>query len=182
MKTLLAIVLVLSAADIAFAQKPATVKAECRKVLEENFEACNEKDLKGLIATCSRYTGTRAQGLEFMREAQKMFDETSVIMRVEKMELLSFDPPEAVFLVRQSTLPNNESDHKPKGPGLNYRHHSALLPEWQEVEYQQKFWYEGGKWKVHLILTPPVPVEGTKPLLAEQGPGDGGFIGEAIQK
>ena len=116
MKILFSVLVFLSAANIAFAQKPATVKAECRKVLEQNFEACNEKDLKGLVATCSRYTGTRAQGLEFMREAQKMFDETSVIMRVEKMELLSFDPPEAVFLVRQSTLPNNESDHKPKGP------------------------------------------------------------------
>jgi len=177
MKNFLAVVLVLCCAGVAEAQKFGTVKDECRSVLEKNFKACEDKDLRALMSTISKRVGTRAQGLEFAGEAQKMFDETSVLMKLEKFELLNFSPPEATFLVRQSTRPNNEEDHKPKKPGLNFRHHSALLPEWQEVEYQQKFWYEGGKWRVHLVITKPEPVAGTLPFMAERSEDDDSLAG-----
>jgi hypothetical protein len=53
-----------------------------RAVLEENFQACNEENLKKLLGTTSRFTGTPQQMAEFATEAKQMFESCDVYMRL----------------------------------------------------------------------------------------------------
>ena len=133
---------------------------ECRAILEQNFQAINAEDIKALMATTSSKTGTPAQMAEFRAEAEQMFEDTNVYMRIDGFELYKFKPPYAYAYVNQLTLPKSEDDHYPREQGkLNFRHHSALLPEHQLVQYRQKFHYENGKWKLHRVVSPPQPVD-----------------------
>jgi hypothetical protein len=130
-----------------------------RAVLEENFQAINEEDLKKLLGTASCYTGTQQEMAEFAAEAKQMFKDTDVYMRLVEFELVRFQPPMAEAVVKQLTLPPHEKDSLPATPGkLYFRNHSALLPESQLVKYRQLFRFEGGKWKVHRIISTPEPV------------------------
>lgn len=138
------------------------VEAGCRAVLEDNFQACNNENLKALMKTCSRYSGTREEGLEFMREAQSMFDEADVYMRLTGFKLVKVEGPFAYAYVNQLTLPAAQKDDPRTGNAElsgYFRHNSGLLPKWQEVQYLQAFHFENGKWKVHRLLSEPVPVE-----------------------
>lgn len=128
-----------------------------RAILEENFQALTAENLPALMATTSRYSGSPAQVAEFKREAQQMFDDTDVYVRLVNFQLVKFQPPRAYAIVQQLTLPADEADHRPRQGELNFRHHSALLPEYQLVEYKQRFNFENGQWKVHRVVTPPVP-------------------------
>jgi len=130
-----------------------------REVLEQNFQAVNEEDLKKLLSTMSQNVGTPEQISEFKEQAESMFRETDVYMRLVDFQLTAFQPPMAEALVKQMTLPANEKDSPPATPGkLHFRNHSALLPDSQLVEYRQLFRLEGGKWKVHQIISAPTPV------------------------
>lgn len=128
-----------------------------RAVLEANFQALTAENLPALMATTSRYSGSPAQVAEFKQEAQQMFDDTDVYVRLVNFQLVKFQPPRAYAIVQQLTLPADEADHQPRQGKLNFRHHSALLPEYQLVEYKQRFNFENGQWKVHRVVTPPVP-------------------------
>ncbi len=84
-------VLLLSACASAFALDPASPVAQreakkMRAVLEENFQACNEENLKKLLGTTSRFTGTPQQMAEFAAEVKQMFDDTDVSVRVVDVE------------------------------------------------------------------------------------------------
>jgi len=149
------------------------VEKGCRAILEDNFQACNAENLKALIKTCSRYTGTREEGLEFMREAQSMFDETDVYMRLTGFKLVKVEGPFAYAYVNQLTLPAAQKDD-PRTDNAElsgyFRHNSALLPKWQEVQYLQVFHLDAGKWKLHRIISEPVPVESGVDLDARAAP------------
>ncbi len=130
---------------------------QMRAALEANFQALTAEDLPALMATTSRYSGSPAEVAEFKQEAQQMFADTDVYVRLVNFQLVKFQPPRAYAIVQQLTLPADEADHQPRQGKLNFRHHSALLPEYQLVEYKQRFNFENGEWKVHRIVTPPVP-------------------------
>ena len=60
-----------------------------RKVLEENFRACNEENIKALMATQSP---TMPGLAEFHRESLKMFAETDVYLSLNSFELIRYRP------------------------------------------------------------------------------------------
>ncbi len=124
-----------------------------RKVLEENFRACNEENIKALMATQSP---TMPGLAEFHRESLKMFAETDVYLSLNSFELIRYRPPFAVARVVQVTLPRDEKDRE-AGSVLQqeYRGNTALLPEWERAVYTQQFKKEGGKWRLHGILETP---------------------------
>lgn len=128
-----------------------------RAAVQENFQACNEEDVKALVATCSK----QSPGLdEFAKEAETLFEKTDVYMRLADFELLELRPPHAAARIVQITLPKDEKD-KTKGEPkeIFYQEHSALLPKWECCEYTQTFRKENGQWKLYLITTEPKPVK-----------------------
>jgi len=138
-----------------------------RAVLEENFQACNEENLKKLLGTTSRFTGTSEQMAEFSAEAKQMFEDTDVYMRLVDFQLTDFSPPIAYATVIQLTLPADEkgSDEDLANRKLgttHFRSNSALLPEYELCSYRQRFNFEGGKWKVHKVVSRPVKAEWPK--------------------
>jgi hypothetical protein len=143
------------------AQREAT---KMRKVLSENFQAINEENLKKLIGTTSRFTGTPQEMAEFAAEAEQMFKDTDVYMRLVDFQLTDFSPPFADAQVTQLTLPAEDKDTQDARPGkamgrLEFRDKSALLPEFELCTYKQRFHFENGKWKVHRVLSQPVKAE-----------------------
>jgi hypothetical protein len=76
-----------------------------RAVLEENFRACNEENLNKLPGTTSHFTGTWEQMAEFAAEAEQMFEDTDVYMRLVDFELTDFGPPVAYATVIQLKPP-----------------------------------------------------------------------------
>lgn len=143
-----------SAAPPAKPSRVAQKEAEqIRSALEANFQACNNEDVEALTATLSK----DLPGVpEFAKEAKDTFDQTDAYFRLADFELMDVRPPLAVARVVQITVPKDEKD---RTTGTNeqifYRGQSGLLPQWECVEYLQGFRKEGGKWKVHTILTKP---------------------------
>jgi aldehyde:ferredoxin oxidoreductase len=152
--------LAIVALGTARGEMPGAVAAACQAILTENMQAIVHEDADALIETMSTQTGTPAQFAEFRQQAEEMFEATDVYMHVAKFELYSYNPPYAEAWVLQQTTPKNAEDHYPVEPGrLNFRHHSALLPEHKLVVYRQRFHKENGQWKVHLVLSQPEPVD-----------------------
>ena len=145
--------------DSPIAQREAK---KMRTVLEENFQAVNEENLKKLIGTTSRFTGTRQEIAEFAAEAEQMFKDTDIYMRLVDFQLTDFTPPFADVQVTQLTRPAEDTqDARPgKAMGrLEFRNKSALLPEYELCAYKQRFHFENGRWKVHRVLSKPVKAE-----------------------
>ena len=164
-------VIVCGAANAADSVKK--VEVGCRAILEDNFQACNDESVKALMGTCSSYTGTREEGLALRREAQSMFDETDVYMRLTGFKLVKVEFPYAYAYVNQLTLPAAQKDAPRTGNAElsgYFRHNSGLLPKWQEVQYLQKFHFDGGKWMVHRLVSEPVRVEAGVDLDKDTGP------------
>ncbi len=124
-----------------------------RRVLEENFRACNEENIRALMATISP---TMPGLAEFHNESLKMFGDTDVYLSLDSFELIGYRPPVAVARVVQVTLPRDEKDRE-AGSELQqrYRGNTALLPEWERAVYTQQFKKEGGKWRLYGILETP---------------------------
>lgn len=146
--------------DVACTAEPDSLRPEIRreaekirKVLEENFRACTEENIKALMATQSPTSPGLAK---FYREALQMFAETDVYLRLDRFELIAYRPPLAVARVVQVTLPRDEKDRE-AGSELQqqYRGSTALLPEWERAVYTQQFKKEGGKWRLYGILERP---------------------------
>lgn len=147
----------------AFALPPDTPVAKreaqtMRAVPEHNFQAINEENLKKLLGTASRYTGTQQEMVEFAAEAKQMFRDTDVYMRLVEFTLTDFAPPIAYATVIQFTLP---ADERGSDVGLanrklgttHFRSNSALLPEYEMCSYRQRFNFEGGSWPTICGLT-----------------------------
>ncbi len=146
--------------DSPIAQREAK---KMRKVLDDNFQAINEESLKKLIGTTSRFTGTPQEMAEFAAEAEQMFKDTDVYMRLVDFQLTDFSPPFADAQVTQLTLPAEDKDTQDARPGeatgrLEFRDKSALLPEFELCTYKQRFHFENGKWKVHRVVSEPEKV------------------------
>ena len=144
------------------ADKVQRVEEECRAVLEQNFGAVVNEDWSQLKATLSKSVGTPEQIAEFKEEAEKVFEATDVYLRLVDFKIIDLRGAMAEAMVIQMTLPADEKDREPVRHarlGVNFKHHSALLPEFEVVKYRQRFRYEGGKWKVHIIVGKPIPTD-----------------------
>jgi hypothetical protein len=136
------------------------ISESCQAVLDQNMQSMVTEDVDALMATISPEVGSPAQLAEFRREAEEVFAATDIYMRCVGFKLYAVNKMYADAWVIQQTTPKNENDHHPVVQGeLNFRHNSALLPEHQLVAYKQRFHRQNGKWKLHLVLSEPQPVD-----------------------
>lgn len=146
-------------AGLAFGAEHQAIATQTRAVLERNFQACNNEDITALMDTQARSL-PKADMDEFRAEAEKMFADTDVYMRLAEFQLLKVQLPFAAARVVQVTLPGDEADRQnPEAARRFYRSHTMLLPEYERVEYIQTFKREGGKWRLWEIVTRPKPVD-----------------------
>jgi hypothetical protein len=167
LRALLAAICAFACLDPVFALPPDSPLAQqeaekMRAVLEANFQAINEENLPALLQTCSRVSGTPEQMAEFASQAKEMFEDTDVYMRLVDFKLTKFQPPRAYATVIQLTLPADQKDAADPEPGgqmgkLEFRHKSALLPEYELSTYKQRFSFENGQWKVHRVVSHVYP-------------------------
>lgn len=160
MKSVLYALVIVSVSAVTYAAQPdAQAVAEgCRAVLEQNLQAVTAEDIDAMWATLSTQTGNRAEMTELRQETEAMFKDADVYMRVAGFQLTKIEPPYAYALVNQLTTPAKDDTDATQGE-LHYRHHSGLLPAHRLVQYEQKFHFENGKWKVHRITSQPQPAD-----------------------
>ena len=124
--------------------------AAIRDLVERNFQACNEEDLKKLMAL---HTSNCPDREEFAKECQKMFDETDVYIRLIDLKFLDAwmagpHGPRVIVQVTQWTVPKDQDvDYS------EYRQRSALLPPYELCEYQLRCQTENNEWKCHAIVS-----------------------------
>lgn len=126
----------------------AAAQVAITEAVEANFRACTEENLKALMAAHTSNCPDREQ---FMKEAQKMFDETDVYVRLVKLEILDTwttgpNGPRAIVNVWQWTVPKDEEIEYSE-----YRSRSAMLPKYELCEYQLRLHVENNQWKCHSI-------------------------------
>lgn len=121
--------------------------AAIREVMERNFQASSAEDLKAVMATMTSNCPDREN---FMRECQKMFDDTDVYIRlVDCKWITSWRDSKGLWAaveIKQWTVPKDD-----KVEYSEYRHRSGLLPKWELCEYQLYARVENGQWKAHVI-------------------------------
>ena len=124
--------------------------AAIRDLVERNFQACNEEDLKKLLAL---HTTNCPDRDEFAKECQKMFDETDVYIRLIDLKFVDAwmagtHGPRVIVQVTQWTVPKDQDiDYS------DYRKQSALLPPYELCEYQLRCQTENNEWKCHAIVS-----------------------------
>jgi hypothetical protein len=131
-------------------EKPDYVEAATaaiREVMEQNFRAHTAEDLKALMDTMTSNCPDREN---FMKECQKMFDDTDVYIRlVDCKWITSWRDTKGLWAavdIKQWTVPKDEDvDY------TEYRQRSGLLPKWELCEYQLYARVENGRWKAHAI-------------------------------
>ena len=152
--------LVAISCQAAVAADTQQVAAACRASVEANFQACTEENIAALLATISKNAGSREEGIEFVREAKELFAETDLYVKLTGFRLDDVQGRFAYATVNQLTLPAAEKGRKARPEKVAYRHNSGMLPEWEEVQYTQKFVYENGRWLGLRIVSQPVAVGG----------------------
>jgi len=122
-----------------------------RAALDNNFEAYNREDVKGMMATLSP---TLPRRNEFKAESTVFFRDNDAYISVLDFELLEVRGQFAVARVVQGTSLRDGAP-EPTEEQAFYRDHSKLLPEEERTEYLQAFKRENGKWRLWLLLSPP---------------------------
>ena len=121
--------------------------AAIREVMERNFQASSAEDLKAVMATMTSNCPDREN---FMKECQKMFDDTDVYIRlVDCKWITSWRDSKGLWAavdIKQWTVPKDDEVEYSE-----YRHRSGLLPKWELCEYQLYARVEKGQWKAHVI-------------------------------
>ena len=155
--------------------------AALRAVVEANFAAQTEGDVKALMATISpRIAGP--QRVEFEREVRDYVKlETGLQLRLLSLTVITFYNPfikaaatgktvprqggcSAVAEVVQLTVPKGISHAElaeyPKELSTAFRHDSAMLPSSEVVKYmlQLEYDFQARCWKVHKITSAVRPV------------------------
>ena len=121
--------------------------AAIRETMERNFQACTAEDLDAVMDTMTSNCPDREN---FMKECQKMFDDTDVyIGLVDCKWITSWRDSKGLWAavdIKQWTVPKNDEVEYSE-----YRHRSGLLPKWELCEYQLHCRVEKGEWKAHAI-------------------------------
>jgi len=132
----------------------ASDREEMLEVLSENFRACNDEDIKGLMATCSVDMPDR-EG--FREESEILFREKDIRYSLIEFELTEVSGNYAEARVVQATHAENRTSDSPRREFV--RHGTTLLPRHECVEYMVAFKREGGKWKCLATISEPVPFD-----------------------
>jgi hypothetical protein len=152
---------------------------QLRDAVLANFDAQNREDVDDLIASIHPLSDP-AQLAELRAECEKLFEEADIRIRLVSMIVNDYNDPAANAAIGmraniptcsayadvvQLTLPADHSyadlEEYPAQMSSFYRHNSASLPESQLVQYTLRFDYDykGRRWKVHKIVSRPVPVK-----------------------
>lgn len=132
----------------------ASDKDEMLAVLSENFRACNDEDIEGLMATCSVDMPDR-EG--FREESETLFREKDVRYSLIEFEVTEVSGGYAEARVVQATHTEDRTSDSPRREFV--RHGTTLLPRHECVEYMVAFKREGGKWKCLATISEPVPYD-----------------------
>lgn len=136
-----------------------TAADKMRSTLERNFQACNNENIEELMDTQARSL-PKADMDKFREEAEELFEETDVYLRLEDFQLLQIKGNFAAVRVVQVTLPGDEAArNNPDECERFYRNHTMLLPAHERVAYVQTFKREGNTWRLWEIVTKPEPVD-----------------------
>lgn len=136
-----------------------TAADKMRATLERNFQACNNENIEELMDTQARSL-PKADMDQFRAEAEELFEETDVYLRLEDFQLLQIKGNFAAARVVQVTLPADEAvRNNPDECERFYRNHTMLLPAHERVAYVQTFKREGSTWRLWEIVTKPEPVD-----------------------
>lgn len=119
----------------------------------KNFEACNNEDIDATMDSCSMEMPDRDK---FRNETIKVFKDKDIYYRLLDCKLLEVKFPYALAKIRQQTVLDDRSAESLLQE--SYRNSSALVPN-EYVEYLNTFKFEGGEWKLLVIISEMRPFD-----------------------
>jgi hypothetical protein len=116
------------------------------RVIQENFEASNREDVKGVMATM---TPVIPQQERFTEELRQFFKDVDCYTRLVSVEPLSAERTDdglrAIVRVVQETMVGGEEDL----PYSEFRERSTMLPPWPLCEYDMVLYKMRNKWLIY---------------------------------
>jgi hypothetical protein len=145
--------------------------AQLRGVIEENFRAQTEEDVRGVLATISNFAPAEKRA-ELARELKACFEETDLQLKLVSFEIHNFTRPSAgrkgpppfasatvVQLTTHRAYSYADLGEYPAELSTDYRHNSAMLPQTELVKYTVKLAHDGrAGWKAYKITSRVKPV------------------------
>jgi hypothetical protein len=142
--------------------------AQLRAVIEENFRAQTEEDVRGVLATISNFAPAEKRA-ELARELKACFEETDLQLKLVSFEVNNFTRPRAgrkgpppfasatvVQLTTHRAYSYADLGEYPAELSTEYRHDSAMLPQTELVKYNVKLAHDGrAGWKAYKITSRP---------------------------
>lgn len=130
-------------------------------VIQQNFEASNREDLRGVMATM---TPVIPQQERFVEELQKFFKDVDCYTRLVSVEPVSAGMTEqglrAVVRVVQETTVGSEDSNVPYS---EFRERSVMLPPWPLCEYEMVLYKVRNKWLIYKCDGQPKEVTREEP-------------------
>lgn len=130
---------------------------EMRQVLEANFTASNNEDVKALLETCSVDMPRRD---EFEKDCVELWKEKDIYYRLVEFEVLEIKGDYATARIVQITHTKDRKSNTDRQRFI--RNGTGLLSLKECVEYKIAFKKDNGIWKCYLTLTEPVEYELSK--------------------
>lgn len=116
-------------------------------VIQQNFEASNREDVKGVMATM---TPVIPQQERFVEELRQFFKDVDCYTRLVSVEPVSSEMTDqglcAVVRVVQETMVGGEENEQPYS---EFRERSTMLPPWPLCEYDVVLYKVRNKWLIY---------------------------------
>jgi len=117
------------------------------RVIQQNFEASNREDLRGVMATM---TPVIPQQERFVEELRQFFKDVDCYTRLVSVEPVSAEMTEdglrAVVRVVQETMTGKDGENLPYS---EFRERSTMLPPWPLCEYDMVLYKVRNKWLIY---------------------------------
>jgi hypothetical protein len=117
------------------------------QVIQQNFEASNREDVRGVMATM---TPVIPQQERFVEELQQFFKDGDCYTRLVSVEPVSAEMTDrglrAVVRVVQETMVGGEGNEQPYS---EFRERSTMLPPWPLCQYDMVLYKVRNKWLIY---------------------------------
>jgi hypothetical protein len=117
------------------------------RVIQQNFEASNREDVRGVMATM---TPVIPQQERFVEELRQFFKDVDCYTRLVSVELVSSEMTDdglrAIVRVVQETMVGGEEKDLPYS---EFRERSVMLPPWPLCEYDMVLYKVRNKWLIY---------------------------------
>lgn len=118
-----------------------------KRVIEQNFEASNREDERGVMATM---TPVIPQQERFIEELRQFFKDVDCYTRLVSVEPVSAEMTDdglrAIVRVVQETIVGGEEKDLPYS---EFRERSVMLPPWPVCEYDMVLYKVKNKWLIY---------------------------------